>query len=115
MALESNLDQQLKEKSKTKITLKINHLESCYNYKTIGNNYNIVSSVLSNYTFEIPLESKKGKTNSEYLQIAQEKTVQPHITSYKNLFTKCIRIQGTFYLKKTLNYNFDKKSFSKEL
>jgi hypothetical protein len=85
---------EIQSQNDTHFTLEINHVESYYNFRTVGNDLKLVTSGLSintNLTDIVAFE--KTKQTHKYV-IRSEAVIEPIITNFENLYCKKSRIQA---------------------
>ena len=62
MALDRETDERLTATFEKNFTLTVLHLESFYNYRTVGSNFELNSSILSHHDFCKSIEISKSST-----------------------------------------------------
>jgi hypothetical protein len=85
---------EIQSQNDTHFTLEINHVESYYNFRTVGNDLKLVTSGLSintNLTDIVAFE--KTKQTHKYV-IRSEPVIEPIITNFEYLYCKKCRIQA---------------------
>ncbi len=92
LSLDKETDQRLINENPEHLTLTVLHLESCYNYRTIGPNFNLMTSVLSNNDYLKPIEVKnEGKKSLAYV-VTDEIKCPKSDTHYSHIQSKKQRI-----------------------
>ena len=92
MALDREIDDRLLRDNPDNLILKVLHLESYYNYRTVGNTYELMTSVLSNNDFCKKIEIKnQGKKPVAYI-VADEVKCTKSSVHYANIHNKKYRV-----------------------
>ncbi len=96
LAIDKTLDNEDKNLHQHNLTLEITHLESYYNYRTVEDDFKLVSSGLSIEEKLAPITAIENKTKNQDPKfiIGDETIIQPIITNFENLYVKKSRIQA---------------------
>ena len=92
LALDRESDERLAIEYPENLTLKVLHLESYYNYRTVGKNFDLMTSILSNNNFCKIIEVKtQGKKTAAYV-LADEIKCSKNEVHYAHIHSKKKRV-----------------------
>jgi predicted solute-binding protein len=96
LAIDKTLDNDDENFNQHNLTLEITHLESYYNFRTVEDDFKLVSSGLSIEEKLTPITEIINKTKNQDPKfiIGDETVFQPIITDFENLYVKKNRIQA---------------------
>lgn len=97
------MDETHKRNNSSNKTLKVINVESFYNYRTVGERFELFTSILSNNDNLIPMNIKTHGTKTNAYVVIPEKRAPPIDTGTNNIHAKKIRINGCFAQINQLN------------
>ena len=93
IALDIETDKRILEQNPNNDFLTISNLESFYNYRTTGENFELVTSVLSNNDYCKKLDALNENKKNQYVVVNEEPLVEPNF-HYVTLHSKKQRISA---------------------